>query len=643
MPSHRQRTQVSDLIDDIDTYMASVQTRRDDEASSAGSAGTMFVDFDEHGEMKVSYRNRYEEEEDEEEVEPPPRSYYQRYHQHRRQQVQQQEVYPPASQSTAQYFMPPPPSLSPSHSSITAEGGNMRMRNRGDGDMMVAGIDPETGFEYDYDGRVMHIHRGRGRESVAVQNPYTGYSLHEYTPYFPGALHNTHTQTAHPTPAQTHTRPPSPSPSSVFSEYITLDAQTYNDGHDLAITEATTHPQEENKRKKVAKFVKTVVGKLEGLGWMKKLMDARCRSRAESREGLLPRDSQDGSRSDSRSSCFGKAVKKTPVVAERARQPEMAGQESVLTHRASHPLLHVSGRESTLTQRSSPPPLPRRHDRLTTDHSASTSVGATRPRTLASHTPPLHRETRSINRKSNSNSGAPKRPASKVADLPAMHDDECIPRPLSTRSSSRRTSSRSRPRRFSPRVAPPAVPPKDSPRELRGMAKYHNPRTRTHTSTHSRTYEPEPEPESLGSRRVREEKERERERARERKKEKYILPPKPVSLSASPALTPRRAPDTKRRHERRHESEPERLIRRQLGRERLVLSPSPASSTSLFRTPESSRRHEPEPERSDSRRGGREGFGLTLPQPPRLHYSTLPRTHSRRKPVAKPRDRGFGV
>jgi hypothetical protein len=113
----------------------------------------------------------------------------------------------------------------------------------------ISGYDPQSTFRYDYDGHVMHVHRSPTRPSHPAR-PHTENS----------------TRT---------------SESSAFSAYYAFDAQAYDTQtpvivvddvyeamNDVVEKELPVLPREKKKRKKVTGFMRVVLGRLEGGGWL---------------------------------------------------------------------------------------------------------------------------------------------------------------------------------------------------------------------------------------------------------------------------------------------------------------------------------------------------------------------------------------
>ncbi|CAI6342438.1 unnamed protein product [Periconia digitata] len=156
------KSRVDSLISDIEAHRksqaSSLSTAR---RGSTSSLGTMFVDVnDETGEMEVSYRNR----------EKIPR-----------------EI-------------------------------DMKIRERRRGGFFVSGTDRASGFDYDYDGRVMHVHRNARRGS-----------------------------------------------SSTISDYYELDAKKYEPGADVIARsdEDTDDQAPKNKQQKEVDFIRTLIQKFD--------------------------------------------------------------------------------------------------------------------------------------------------------------------------------------------------------------------------------------------------------------------------------------------------------------------------------------------------------------------------------------------
>ncbi|KAJ4299163.1 hypothetical protein N0V90_004407 [Kalmusia sp. IMI 367209] len=172
-PRPKQKHGVDDLIATIDAYLAEQISYRYDRAMSTDSRGTMFVDFDDAGEMVVSYRI---------------------------------------------------PHRKPSPLIATIDGMQVRYSRAKDG-VYVAGQDCETGFKYDYDGCVMHVHKKASTRS------------------------------------------------SLLSDYYSIDAEKYTATTKLrpvsaVDVESPALPRERKKRHKVIHFVDKVLGKLDGMGLM---------------------------------------------------------------------------------------------------------------------------------------------------------------------------------------------------------------------------------------------------------------------------------------------------------------------------------------------------------------------------------------
>jgi hypothetical protein len=129
MPTHSRATQsgaMENLVAQIDSYLAEQLT-----IPRPNSAGTMFVDFDQHGEIQVSYRKRRET----------------------------------------------------SHCSplLVTRDAHARYDRHAAG-LYVSGYDPSTQFQYDYDGTVMHIHRDSSRPSSAYSDYYS-LDAERYSPF----------------------------------------------------------------------------------------------------------------------------------------------------------------------------------------------------------------------------------------------------------------------------------------------------------------------------------------------------------------------------------------------------------------------------------------------------------------------------
>lgn len=175
------RAGVDDLVSQIDAYLAE-QLAYSSSPSRPTSRGTMFVDWEGYGDPIVSYRH------------------------HR----------------PARRLCPQPLLVA----DMGLEVRYQRPSSRHVGGVFVEGFDAETGFEYDYDGRVMHIHRD--------------------------AL------------------PPSPT----YSDYYAIDARSYESDRQLLVVDKELPPQphkERRKRGRVVTFIQKLLKKLDGMGLMKRL------------------------------------------------------------------------------------------------------------------------------------------------------------------------------------------------------------------------------------------------------------------------------------------------------------------------------------------------------------------------------------
>lgn len=184
---------VDELINMIDEHLATELARPSSPASfaSRASRGTMFVDYDACGNISVSYRHHADE-----------------YGQTR-----------PAT---------PPLAVIDSTMSVRHQPGSSGEARNG---MWVEGTDPDTQFEYDYNGSVFHIHRDGQRTSSA------------------------------------------------YSEYYAIDALRYaGDQTELRVVddELSTTSSERKKRQVVVGFIRKLLKKLDGVGILKKLKQDRA-------------------------------------------------------------------------------------------------------------------------------------------------------------------------------------------------------------------------------------------------------------------------------------------------------------------------------------------------------------------------------
>jgi len=134
----RQGSGVADLIVTIDAYLAeqSLHNHR----RRRESCGTMFVDLDEDGEMKISWRHK-------------------------------------PNLSTID--------MGPRSPFIAATNDGMEVRfNHARRRLYIEGQDAHTGYAYDYDGTIMHVHHDPGRPSSGISE-YWSIDAAEYNPELP--------------------------------------------------------------------------------------------------------------------------------------------------------------------------------------------------------------------------------------------------------------------------------------------------------------------------------------------------------------------------------------------------------------------------------------------------------------------------
>lgn len=169
--------------------------------SHRNSTGTMFVDMNEEtGEMQVSYRNRH---------------------------------LTANTQATNDVGMDL----------------DMEIRERRRGDILVTGTDRVTGFEYDYNGRIVHVHRDNSRPTTRAGRGY----------------------------AQSDA-------ASTISEYYALDADNYETGIDILVREEEATGGEKKKRKKVTQFIKRLVNRFDSGGIFKKFKEWKAGSKKSASE-----------------------------------------------------------------------------------------------------------------------------------------------------------------------------------------------------------------------------------------------------------------------------------------------------------------------------------------------------------------------
>ncbi|KAF2871518.1 hypothetical protein BDV95DRAFT_606955 [Massariosphaeria phaeospora] len=210
------------LIQEIDEYLADQLARQP--KSTLSGRDTMFVDWDGTGQPIITYRKKTN----------PTRT-------HTSSRSYPRARSPPLivadSNLHVRYQRPRKPTpkskFNPNARAASSTG------PAAPGGVYVEGYDPETAFTYDYDGRIMHIHRD-------------------------------------PRPSSD-----SSTASSAYSDYYALDAQAYQGAHmrmRIVDKELPPTPRERRKRVKVVRFIHRVVGKLEALGLMGRLKEERRRS-----------------------------------------------------------------------------------------------------------------------------------------------------------------------------------------------------------------------------------------------------------------------------------------------------------------------------------------------------------------------------
>ncbi|OAL45579.1 hypothetical protein IQ07DRAFT_648266 [Pyrenochaeta sp. DS3sAY3a] len=161
----------------------------------------------------------------------------------------------------------------------------------------IAGYDPSTAFEYDYNGRIMHIHRAarvsRAQKPTQHTNPATNTT----------ATATTHTHSLLHTPIPGSTAPALPSPAlsasslatqstlSAHSAYYAIDAGAYSADTTLHIEDEgiTALPAAERAKgvrraEKVVRFVGRLLGVLEGCGWLGRLREGMKGREAKGRK-----------------------------------------------------------------------------------------------------------------------------------------------------------------------------------------------------------------------------------------------------------------------------------------------------------------------------------------------------------------------
>ncbi|KAF2634497.1 hypothetical protein P280DRAFT_524055 [Massarina eburnea CBS 473.64] len=347
---------LSDLINDIDNWESGLK-RRD-------SSGTMFVDFVD-GEMKVSYRN------------PPCTSTSPSASRPR-----------PAVVGSSYDAQTPVQGRSLRHqtSHVLADNGTMRLQQRPSGSMVVAGIDPETGFEYDYDGRIIHIHRGGHNRDIYAK------TLND-------------------------------SRSSVYSEYYHVDAQTYDPSATLTVDGGVNAgmdgPKEKRRSQKMVTFIREVFRKIEGMGWMKRLMERDLNMSMKDPQTRPPSSN-----------------KRWGIIREQNRPVSYPPPTSTSTSTSTSAGQNRTCRTTTSAQQLRTP-----------SHSH---------RQPPSPPPPQTRQTPSPNHIHRINT--PPNPDSPrhVRDLPPMRDSGMIPQPLVVRKNGVSTPP------LTPSALPPPPPPKDA-------------------------------------------------------------------------------------------------------------------------------------------------------------------------------------
>ncbi|KAF2683089.1 hypothetical protein K458DRAFT_405229 [Lentithecium fluviatile CBS 122367] len=151
-------TRMSTLIAEIDAHLADQLAYADTQRPN--TAGTMFVDTDEHGTVQVSYRN------------PSSRP--------------SSPIYNPSHDSIYDFNCDAPRTRSPPL--LVAQGMRVRCDRhaafQGRAGLYVEGYDEDSRFEYDYDGVVMHIHKESSQASSQVSN-YYAIGAEQYSPSRP--------------------------------------------------------------------------------------------------------------------------------------------------------------------------------------------------------------------------------------------------------------------------------------------------------------------------------------------------------------------------------------------------------------------------------------------------------------------------
>ncbi|KAJ4372988.1 hypothetical protein N0V83_003279 [Neocucurbitaria cava] len=228
----RRQGMTRDLYSLIDEHLAWQLDRTEHQRPT--SSGTMFLDWDGSEAPKVTYRNSSSSISPSLTPSPPSPNPLKPLRSNSPEHI--------ASRRGRQKPLPPlPPQMvcddglevtyQPHHFSPTTQ----RVRSP-----CVAGYDPRTAFSYKYNGRVMHVHR----DTPAVRNPRF-------------------------------------SDSSAYSEYYAVDADKYVSGVPLKVVDddddddGKVEGGKAKKRERVVGFVQKVLGKLDGLGVMKKLGEER--------------------------------------------------------------------------------------------------------------------------------------------------------------------------------------------------------------------------------------------------------------------------------------------------------------------------------------------------------------------------------
>lgn len=267
---------LEDLIEMIDSHLATQLDAAQHERPT--SAGTMFVDWDGTGEPKITYRNREDSAQCSSDTDParhdsvpfntalalkplpplPSRT------NKKKTSTSNQKNFPVTANSerttpVARLSSRANPhhhkhlsssrNLTPSNTSQLTSSDGLQITYRQPRPSksssilrpaFVAGYDPSTHYTYDYNGRIMHIHRDE--------------------------LHREGEERL-----------------SICSEYYAVDAEEYNPNVPLLVEPPAQTPMEQKKRDRVVGFVQRLLRGLEGLGIMRRLREERRRLRCGGR------------------------------------------------------------------------------------------------------------------------------------------------------------------------------------------------------------------------------------------------------------------------------------------------------------------------------------------------------------------------